>query len=291
MVKLQENKKIIWIVKNELFFLIIKTKCNMVTNKKERQDNVKTILNKTLKSNFKDIFIINSLNKLVLFICLFLTILMLNFTFNKIWVFICIEFILLLMFFSLNTMLQNTKDSLKIFSLIYFSTLVIYITLLNVNNEATRVDFNIYTYFISISMLIGLLVISIILYYRASSELYKLLHFILCILNILILFIIILNYIGYGFLYYESIYNVNKGKMIFQSNNFKILFLNNISSALNNINNKIDYVGVENEGFGQIKYQEMLFALFSKGFVSTYIALVFAFISNSLFSRSGKDKN
>lgn len=268
----------------ESFLIIILRKYNF--------KSIMTELFETAKNFFKDNILYKSANILyvIYYICFWILYL------NGIWNFILIELLIFISFLVLVINLKNNYEILKLLlGQVYITFMLIYSYFLFWHKDITNYSFNNYMFLVVVSFIIGMLILSIVLYYSTSKILFRRLHFICCLLNTVIFLIYILIYMGYGFIYYDLLENnitINDVKFNVKEHinkqNMHSIF---ISYALDNLTDKIGVTVGNSSIYKSISTEKIYFILMCKGFISTYIALVFAFISNSLFSRGGKDKN
>ncbi|MBF7025163.1 hypothetical protein [Staphylococcus kloosii] len=273
-----------------------KTNINKHNNGGKLKDTgFKNIIKNGIKK-IKAFFKIDSLNKVAFLLVLLIIDVLFLIPLNKIWLFVLEEIGIFLIFYILLNNLNKTFELFKlIYGQLYFTFMAIYAYLLFWQNDIKDFDFNNYIFLIVVTILICMLTVSITLYYRAKNKLYKRLHFVFCVSNILVLLILILSYMGYGFMYYnlkESKIESHKAKLNVKGQiNVINMFPIFVSYALDNLTAKVN-VKIGNSNIHEtISTAKIYFVLMCRAFITTYIALVFAFVSNSLFSRGGKNKN
>jgi hypothetical protein len=280
-----------------LFISEFKLNCSL----KNFKVNTRKIKNKSTKVNkmskkklFINIFKMNSYIKIFIVSIIFI-IIFLNIFNTKPVRFILVELLITITTIVIIQMLKNTDGLFKIlFGQIVLTFIFAIIAIGFFQLDLEYNEFKIPIFLIAITLLISPLFISLNMYYSASNSIYKVIHFILCLINIIAIFFLMLTYIGYGFMFYklqDLHVNVNDGRVnvynqITLRNGFFVLVTYGLD-RLSNIHIQVGGKSVkESIGFGTL-----LFSLISRTIVSTYVALVFAFITNALVNRSGKDKN
>lgn len=239
---------------------------------------------------FEKFFIINSWKKFNFIISVFLIFILINFNINDLIRFILIEFILI---FSASVFLSFLKKEQGFKRLIMWQ---LYILLLGIVMaiEAFLIDLehqniSLPIFYITMTILILLLYISISLYYNEKNNKFKLWHLLFCYVNIGFVCVIMFTYIGYGFIIYESknlnleanegVLNINGSENVL--NSFAVL----ISYGLDNLSQTSGIELSKTHETKNINTNEIVFSLVCKIFISTYLALVLAFLSNTLFNK------
>lgn len=258
---------------------------------------IRNIRPKVLSKMILDkVFIINSWKKLGLLIVVILFLILINFRLNNLIRFIFLEFIMIFIAILLLSFLKKEHQFIKIFfGQLYIPLFGIWGALAIFLIGLNRQEINFHIYYIFMTTLMLSLYISISLYYNVENKNFKLIHMLFCYLNIGLVCVIMLTYIGYGFM----LYDIKKQNL---KPNEGILNIKGPENSLNYISVLISY-GLDNlsQGSGiiiaktkEVKFintNEILFGLVSKVFVSTYIALVLAFLGNTLFNKSKNSKD
>jgi len=244
---------------------------------------------------FEKFFIINSWKKFNFIISIFLIFILINFRINNLLRFILIEFILI---FSASVFLSFLKKEQEFKKLIMGQLyipligIVIAINIFLIDLEHQNISLPIF--YITLTILILSLYISISLYYSEKINKFKLFHLFCCYLNICFVCVIMFTYIGYGFMIYESknlnleanegVLNINGSENVL--NSFAVL----ISYGLDNLSQTSGIELSKTHETKNINTNEIVFSLVCKIFISTYIALVLAFLSNTLFNKDNNIK-
>lgn len=268
----------------------------MIKNTTQIRNELKGISIKKIINCFIKLFKLDSTFKKIVFIDL-LVILILNlFNYNKFINFLLLEIIIVTSYFAIISYMKNETEIYQLLFGQFFLPLLIVIVYLQIFVvSADKYELNMYIFVIVITLLIFSVYSSINFYYNANSQKYIKLNLIGCVINIILTSLIIFCYIGYGFMIFDmNAINVSQKNLIININkktNDLEFFATYIAYALDNLTTKIGIKISDSSRIKDIDSERMLFTLFCRAVVTTYIALVFAFISNSLFSRSGKDKN
>lgn len=240
------------------------------------------------------IFTINSWKKLGLLIVVILFFILINFKLNNLIRFIFLEFIMIFIAILLLSFLKKEHQFIKIFfGQLYIPLLGIWGALGIFLIGLDRQEINFHIYYIFMTTLMLSLYISISLYYNVDEKNFKLIHMLFCYLNMGLVCVIMFTYIGYGFMVYdiknqnlkpnEGILNIKGPENLL---NYIAVF---ISYGLDNLSQGSGIIISKTKEVKFINTNEILFGLVSKVFVSTYIALVLAFLGNTLFNKSKRD--
>lgn len=283
-----------------LYYLLISTvkfnlsRMNLQRNIKKGEDKSKKVYSMNGFEIFTYIFKIDSSIKLYIFSIIFI-ILFLNLFEIKAIRFILVEILIVIITINIIQFLKNSSEIFKmLFGHWVFTIVYIFITITFFQLDLENNEFSIPIFLMATTLLIAPLFISLNIYYSASNRIYRMIHFILCLINIIVIFFLMLTYIGYGFMFYELKdlhVNVNNGRVnvynqITERNGFLVLITYGLDK-LSNIDIQVGGKDIkESIGFGML-----LFSIVGRTIVSTYVALVFAFITNTLVSRGSKDKN
>jgi hypothetical protein len=267
---------------------------NFKENTKKLNDKSEKVEKMSKKKLFVNIFEIDSFIKAFIFSIIFIIIFLNIFNIKPIR-FILVELLIIIITIIIVQKLKNKGELFKLlFGQLVFTSVFAIIAIAFFQSDLENNEFKIPIFLIATTLLISPLFISLNMYYSASNSIYSVINFILCLINIIVIFFLMLTYMGYGFMFYklqDLHVNVNDGrvnvyKQITLRNGFFVLVTYGLD-RLSNIHIQVGGKSVkESIGFGTL-----LFSLISRTIVSTYVALVFAFITNTLVNRSGKNKN
>lgn len=244
---------------------------------------------------YEKIFIINSWKKFNFIISVFLIFILINFNINNLIRFILIEFILIFSASVFLSFLKKEQGFKKIImGQLYIPLIGIVMAIENFLIDLEHQNISLPIFYITMTILILLLYISISLYYNEKSNKFKLKHLFWCYVNIGIVCVIMFTYIGYGFMIYESknlnleadegVLNINGSENVL--NTFAVL----ISYGLDNLSQTSGIELSKTHETKNINTNEIVFSLVCKIFISTYLALVLAFLSNTLFNKVNNSK-
>lgn len=301
---------IILIISLIILFIIVCANLKTVFNFFIRGlDNFKKIFNKNTFSlstnNVKEsisnlsigeILKLNSINKFGFTIVLILLILFNSGFFNKYINFVFLELIIILIYLMLIN-LFNSEDEITriVFGQLMtpFIALFLYLTALIklIDNQSFKMNI----FILILTFIILSLYSSIVSYYNSKEKTYKGLNLIGCICHVVFTSFILFSYIGVGFMFFDKDSFHTSTKNLFINvkgeqngiNSFGVILSYGLDKLTDSSGIQITSVKPKKE----VNASELVFSIISRAFVTTYIALVFAFISNSLFSRGGKDKN
>lgn len=242
------------------------------------------------------IFTINSWRKLGFLIVIILVLILINFKLNDLIKFIFLEYIMIFLAILLLSFLKKEHQSIKIFfGQLYIPVLGVFGALEIFLIDLDRQEISFHIFYIFMTTLMLSLYISISLYYSVDNKNFKLIHMLFCYLNMGLVCVIMFTYIGYGFMVYdiknqnlkpnEGILNIKGPENLL---NYTAVF---ISYGLDNLSQGSGIVISKTKEVKFINTNEILFGLVSKVFVSTYIALVLAFLGNTLFNKSKSSKD
>ncbi|WP_279526009.1 hypothetical protein [Staphylococcus gallinarum] len=242
------------------------------------------------------IFTINSWRKLGFLIVIILVLILINFKLNDLIKFIFLEYIMIFLAILLLSFLKKEHQSIKIFfGQLYIPFLGVFGALEIFLIDLDRQEISFHIFYIFMTTLMLSLYISISLYYSVDNKNFKLIHMLFCYLNMGLVCVIMFTYIGYGFMVYdiknqnlkpnEGILNIKGPENLL---NYTAVF---ISYGLDNLSQGSGIVISKTKEVKFINTNEILFGLVSKVFVSTYIALVLAFLGNTLFNKSKSSKD
>ncbi|MCD8895345.1 MULTISPECIES: hypothetical protein [Mammaliicoccus] len=239
---------------------------------------------------FEKFFIINSWKKFNFIISVFLIFILINFRLNDLLRFILIEIILIIIALAfLGFLKKEGRFEKVIIGQLYIPLIEIVIAIKFFLIDLEHQNISLPIFYITMTILILSLYISISLYYSEKSSKFKLWHLLCCYLNIGFVCVIMFTYIGYGFMIYESknlnlkanegVLNINGSENVL--NTFAIL----ISYGLDNLSQGSGIELSKTHETKDINTNEIVFSLVCKIFISTYLALVLAFLSNTLFNK------
>ncbi|WP_436860720.1 hypothetical protein [Mammaliicoccus lentus] len=214
-----------------------------------------------------------------------------NFKLNDFIRFIILEFLIIFLAMIVLGILKKEKQVKKIlFGQLYVPLIGIILAIEIFVIDLERSDISLNIFYITMTILVISLYVSISMYHSTDNKRFKLIHLVFSYMNIGLVCVIMFTYIGYGFMIFES-------KNLNLSTNEGTLNINGTKNSLNNIAIFISY-GLDNlsqvSGIEIVKnkcnkcvnIEEVVFGLVSKVFISTYIALVLAFLGNTLFKKS-----
>src|SRR5699024_7592812 len=275
-------------------YSLLKIRKHFSLEKKEfRIDNPFTKSNLKTRSQYilNKIFIINSWKKLGIVIFMILVFILNNFKLNDFIRFIILEFLIIFLAMIVLGILKKEKQVKKIlFGQLYVPLIGIILAIEIFVIDLERSDISLNIFYITMTILVISLYVSISMYHSTDNKRFKLIHLVFSYMNIGLVCVIMFTYIGYGFMIFES-------KNLNLSTNEGTLNINGTKNSLNNIAIFISY-GLDNlsqvSGIEIVKnkcnkcvnIEEVVFGLVSKVFISTYIALVLAFLGNTLFKKS-----
>ncbi|MBF7020978.1 hypothetical protein [Staphylococcus kloosii] len=239
---------------------------------------------------------LNSVNKFGFTIVLILLILLSSGYFDKYINFVFIELIIIFTYLMFINLFNSDDEITRIFfGQVMAPAIALGYYLPAFNNLMDNQTFEINTFIIFLTFIILSLYSSIISYYNSKRKIFRVLNLTGCIMHILITSIILFSYIGVGFMFFDmNSFHSNTNNLFInvkgeqnKINSFGVVLSYGLDKITDSSGIQITSVKTKDEVYAN----GLVFSIISRAFVTTYIALVFAFISNSLFSRSGKDKN
>lgn len=239
---------------------------------------------------------LNSVNKFGFTIVLILLILFSSGYFDKYINFVFIELIIIFTYLMFINLFNSDDEITRIFfGQVMAPAIALGYYLPAFNNLMDNQTFEINTFIIFLTFIILSLYSSIISYYNSKRKIFRVLNLTGCIMHILITSIILFSYIGVGFMFFDmNSFHSNTNNLFInvkgeqnKINSFGVVLSYGLDKITDSSGIQITSVKTKDEVYAN----GLVFSIISRAFVTTYIALVFAFISNSLFSRSGKDKN
>lgn len=239
---------------------------------------------------------LNSANKFGFTIVLILLILLSSGYFDKYINFVFIELIIILTYLMFINLFNSDDEITRIFfGQVMAPAIALGYYLPAFDNLMENQTFEINTFIIFLTFIILSLYSSIVSYYNSKEKMFRELNLIGCICHIVFTSLILFSYIGVGFMFFDKeSYNTDlknlfiniKGKQN-EINSFGVILSYGLDKLTDSSGIQITNVKSKEE----VNADKLVFSIISRAFVTTYIALIFAFVSNSLFSRSGKDKN